>query len=114
MNFIPRSLINLYFIFVVVPYIINNIILFFQISELKRINKLIRDQDFYALKKIKIPVVRYGCVQEQIEKDETDIASAYISANAGELSSYKIIFLLKFTWPTPSLVSTSNIMTPGR
>ena len=84
-----------FFVFLLL-YIINNKYLFFQVSELKRINKLIRDQDLYALKKIKIPVVRYGCVQEQIEKEETNIASACISANAGKLSSYKInIFIIK-------------------
>ena len=41
----------------------------FQISELKRINNLIRDQDFYALSRVKIPVKKHSFLIDKI-KDE--------------------------------------------
>ncbi|XP_046373576.1 lysM and putative peptidoglycan-binding domain-containing protein 3-like [Haliotis rufescens] len=40
------------------------------VSELKRINNLIRDQDFYALRKIKVPIRRYGVLSEIIEEEK--------------------------------------------
>lgn len=41
-----------------------------QISELKRINNLIRDQDFYALSSVKIPVKKHSFLIDQINKEE--------------------------------------------
>ncbi|XP_046581503.1 lysM and putative peptidoglycan-binding domain-containing protein 3-like [Haliotis rubra] len=40
------------------------------VSELKRINNLIRDQDFYALRKIKVPIKRFGLLSEVIEEEK--------------------------------------------
>lgn len=39
-------------------------------SELKRLNNLIRDQDFYALTVIKVPVKRFGLLTELIEEEK--------------------------------------------
>ncbi|CAL1542866.1 unnamed protein product, partial [Lymnaea stagnalis] len=36
-----------------------------QVSEIKRINNLIQDQEFYALKVIKVPMTKYGILSEQ-------------------------------------------------
>ncbi|XP_033111776.1 lysM and putative peptidoglycan-binding domain-containing protein 3-like [Anneissia japonica] len=40
------------------------------VSELKRINNLIKDQDFYALTKLKIPVKRHGLLTEIKEEEK--------------------------------------------
>ncbi|XP_064648787.1 lysM and putative peptidoglycan-binding domain-containing protein 3-like [Lineus longissimus] len=40
-----------------------------QVSELKRINKLISDQEFFALKVIKVPVRRHGLLTELIKEE---------------------------------------------
>ncbi|XP_071952391.1 lysM and putative peptidoglycan-binding domain-containing protein 3-like [Antedon mediterranea] len=40
------------------------------VAELKRINNLLQDQDFYALSKIKIPVKRYGLLTEIKEEEK--------------------------------------------
>ncbi|GAB6027347.1 LysM and putative peptidoglycan-binding domain-containing protein 3 [Chamberlinius hualienensis] len=40
-----------------------------KISELKRKNNLITDQEFYGLKSIKIPVKRFGLVEEELLKE---------------------------------------------
>ena len=39
-------------------------------SELKRLNNLIRDQDFYALTVIKVPVQRFGLLTELLEEEK--------------------------------------------
>lgn len=44
--------------------------LFPQIAELKRVNNLYSDQDFYALKTIKIPVQPHGILTEVSEKKQ--------------------------------------------
>ena len=44
----------------------------FQISELKRINNLIRDQDFYALSSVKIPVKKHSFLIDKINKEEAN------------------------------------------
>ncbi|KAI8789610.1 lysM and putative peptidoglycan-binding domain-containing protein 3 [Biomphalaria glabrata] len=36
-----------------------------QVSEIKRINNLIQDQEFYGLKVIKVPMTQYGILSEQ-------------------------------------------------
>lgn len=41
-----------------------------QVSELKRVNNLIREQDFFALRVIKVPVKRHGLVREMIEQEQ--------------------------------------------
>lgn len=43
-------------------------------SDIKRLNKLINEQDFYSLKRIHIPVIRHGVIEEQLrlEEDEAD------------------------------------------
>lgn len=40
-----------------------------QVSELKRINNLIKDQDFYALRVIKVPARRHGVLSHLINRD---------------------------------------------
>ncbi|XP_013379802.1 lysM and putative peptidoglycan-binding domain-containing protein 3 [Lingula anatina] len=39
------------------------------VAEIKRINNLIRDQDFYALKRIKVPIKRFGLLTELVEHE---------------------------------------------
>lgn len=51
------------------------------ISELKRVNHLIRDQDLFGLKHIKVPVKKYGiisetCEQNNLSADATQSASS--------------------------------------
>ncbi|XP_041369913.1 lysM and putative peptidoglycan-binding domain-containing protein 3-like [Gigantopelta aegis] len=46
------------------------------VSELKRINKLIRDQDFFALRFIKVPVKRFGLMSEIIAQEKRNADSA--------------------------------------
>ena len=43
--------------------------LLLQVAELKRINNLIRDQDFFARKFIKVPIKRHGLLTELVEKE---------------------------------------------
>ncbi|XP_064608769.1 lysM and putative peptidoglycan-binding domain-containing protein 3-like [Liolophura sinensis] len=50
------------------------------VSELKRINKLMQDQDFFALKSIKVPIKRYGLLTEMLE-EQKKTTSAAASAN---------------------------------
>lgn len=47
-----------------------------QVSELKRINKLMQDQDFFALKSIKVPIKRYGLLTEMLEEQKKVGAAA--------------------------------------
>lgn len=39
-----------------------------KVSEMKRINNLINDQEFYGRRKIKVPVKEHGLVREQLER----------------------------------------------
>lgn len=39
-------------------------------SELKRVNNLIRDQDFFALKSVKVPAKRHGLLLELAEQEK--------------------------------------------
>lgn len=45
------------------------------VAELKRVNNIIRDQEFYALTSVKIPVKKHSFLVEQITKEE-DIKTA--------------------------------------
>lgn len=45
------------------------------ISELKRINNLIRDQDFYALSRVKIPVKKHSFLIDKIKEETTSNTS---------------------------------------
>lgn len=39
---------------------------------MKRLNKLINEQDFYCLKRIRIPVIRHGVIEEQLRLEEEE------------------------------------------
>ncbi|KAK3098537.1 hypothetical protein FSP39_020421 [Pinctada imbricata] len=39
-----------------------------QVAEIKRINNMIQDQDFYAFKKIKVPLKKYSFLTEIVDK----------------------------------------------
>lgn len=54
-----------------------------QVAELKTLNKLIRDQDFYALKTIKVPVKRFGLLTELIEEENKNNDGAKLSLKPG-------------------------------
>ena len=41
-----------------------------QVAELRRINKLYTDQDFHALKKIKVPIKEHGLLSEPLEREK--------------------------------------------
>ncbi|XP_067664945.1 lysM and putative peptidoglycan-binding domain-containing protein 3-like [Haliotis asinina] len=56
------------------------------VSELKRINNLIRDQDFYALRKIKVPIKRFGLLSEVIEEEKKKSSRGKISAELNSTS----------------------------
>jgi len=47
------------------------------VAELKRINNLLTDQDFFALTSIKVPILKYGLMRETLEEE--------IRQNAGTL-----------------------------
>ncbi|CAG5134944.1 unnamed protein product [Candidula unifasciata] len=42
------------------------------VSELKRLNKLIQDQEFYGLKVLKVPMKKYGILSEEIANEAKD------------------------------------------
>ena len=41
-----------------------------QVADLRRINKLYSDQDFYALKTIRVPVREHGLLTEAVEREK--------------------------------------------
>lgn len=43
-----------------------------QVSELKRINKLIKDQDFFALRVLKVPMRRHGYLSELAKQEQSE------------------------------------------
>ena len=43
---------------------------FFQVADLKRLNKLISDQDFFGRKRIRVPVIRHGVLEERIQMED--------------------------------------------
>ena len=45
-----------------------------QMSELKRINNLIKDQDFFALRVLKVPMRRHGILSELVRQEQTTTA----------------------------------------
>lgn len=47
-----------------------------KISDLKRLNKLINEQDFYGLKRIRIPVIRHGVIEEQLQLKDMETNSS--------------------------------------
>lgn len=49
-------------------WLYSNLFFFWQVAELKRTNNLYSDQDFYALKTIKIPVQQHGLLTETADK----------------------------------------------
>ncbi len=49
-------------------------------SELKRINNLIRDQDFFGLRVIKVPMKRHGLLSELIEQEQQNSSAKSNSA----------------------------------
>lgn len=48
-----------------------------QVSELKQLNRLISDQDVFGLRTIRVPVKRYGVVEEliraEMEEEQSNI-----------------------------------------
>ena len=48
-----------------------------QVSELKQLNRLISDQDVFGLRTIRVPVKRYGIVEEliraEMEEEQSNI-----------------------------------------
>lgn len=48
--------------------------LVFQVSELKRINNLIKDQDFFALRVLKVPMRRHGYLSELVKQEQNETA----------------------------------------
>ena len=48
-----------------------------QVSELKQLNRLISDQDVFGLRTIRVPVKRYGVVEElikaEMEEEQTNV-----------------------------------------
>ncbi|XP_005100404.1 lysM and putative peptidoglycan-binding domain-containing protein 3 [Aplysia californica] len=53
-----------------------------QVSELKRLNNLIQDQDFFALRVLKVPMTRYGILSEQVARGELGIDHKQLSQHA--------------------------------
>ncbi|CAH1797965.1 unnamed protein product [Owenia fusiformis] len=51
------------------------------VSELKRLNNLIQDQDFFAKKVIKVPIKRHGLLTELIEKENKENKNSKIRLN---------------------------------
>ena len=47
-----------------------------QVSEIKRVNNLIRDQDFYALTSVKIPVKKHSFLIDKIQNDDKTITES--------------------------------------
>lgn len=45
---------------------------FFQISELKRVNRIIQEKEFFALKTVKIPIKANSMLAEMLEKEEEE------------------------------------------
>jgi hypothetical protein len=60
----------LHFLGLVLSFRLSGFALSFQVAELKSINKLIRDQEFFALKVIKVPIRRHGLLTDLILIDE--------------------------------------------
>lgn len=55
-------------------------------SELKRVNNLMRDQDFFALRVIKVPMKRHGLLSELLDGNESG-QSAKLTINANSVDS---------------------------
>lgn len=41
-----------------------------KVADLKRLNKLISDQDFFGRKRIRVPVIRHGVLEERIQMED--------------------------------------------
>ena len=60
----------------------------FQVNELKRANNLINEQDFFALRRIKIPVKKYGLLTEPEEEiKRRPVAMTSLLSPSAETSS---------------------------
>ena len=58
-------------------------IVLLQVSELKRINNLMKDQDFFALRVIKVPMKRHGLLSEIVEEENKQMSNgAKLTLNA--------------------------------
>ena len=60
---------------------------FFQIAEVKRLNNLIRDQDFYALTSVKIPVKQHSFLVDQIQDDDKKCGEKVLKTVGRSLSN---------------------------
>ena len=59
-------------------------------AELKRINNLIRDQDFYAKRVIKVPVKRHGLLTELMEQEnQRQLSEIKKKSSAQNLRTYE-------------------------
>ncbi|KAL8602237.1 hypothetical protein ACOMHN_022750 [Nucella lapillus] len=63
------------------------------VSELKRINNLMKDQDFFARRKLKIPMHRHGILSEMTKQEEAEARKqkSYAAYNGAALPSYSDI-----------------------
>lgn len=64
------------------------VIFLLQVAELKRINNLIKDQDFFALRVIKVPMKRYSLLTDLVNEENKEAAnSAKLTLNANGFES---------------------------
>ncbi|XP_059144562.1 lysM and putative peptidoglycan-binding domain-containing protein 3-like [Physella acuta] len=64
-----------------------------QVSEIKRINNLIQDQEFYGLKVIKVPMTRFGVLSEQFSRGNNRLKSSRFPSSARENENAEEVFL---------------------
>ncbi|XP_045215419.2 lysM and putative peptidoglycan-binding domain-containing protein 3-like [Mercenaria mercenaria] len=57
------------------------------IAEIKRLNNLIRDQDFYALTSVKIPVKQHSFLVDQIQEDDKKVGEKVLKTLERSLSN---------------------------
>jgi len=63
-----------------------------QVSELKQLNRLISDQDVFGLRTIRVPVKRYGIVEELIKAEMEKQSNVKLGSRISCLTNVEIIF----------------------
>ena len=58
-----------YYVCTVLVLLVDNVCSSLQVSELKQLNRLISDQEVFGLRTIRVPVKRYGVVEELIRAE---------------------------------------------
>ena len=58
-----------------------------QVAELRRVNKLYSDQDFHALKNIKVPVAEHSILTESSERERRRRSTIQVDSKSGTQSS---------------------------